>query len=93
VTSSTLAFPHECFIDELAYKANKDPLQFRLELLSKPSDTKRVLFKIKEHIFCKSSIFGIVNLWKNGIFCIYYFMEIIYWAESSKKEVRSSRIL
>jgi hypothetical protein len=37
--------------------------------------------------------FGVGNLWKNGIFCIYYFMEIIYWAESSKKEVRSSRIL
>jgi isoquinoline 1-oxidoreductase beta subunit len=48
VTSSTLAFPHECFIDELAYKAKKDPLNFRLELLSKPSDTKRVLLKLKE---------------------------------------------
>ena len=31
VTSSTLAFPHECFIDELAYKAKKDPLNFRLD--------------------------------------------------------------
>jgi isoquinoline 1-oxidoreductase subunit beta len=48
VTSSTLAFCHECFIDELAHKANKDPLNFRLELLSKPSDTKRVLLKVKE---------------------------------------------
>ena len=48
VTSSTLAFCHECFIDELAYKANQDPLNFRLGLLSKPSDTKRVLLKIKE---------------------------------------------
>jgi isoquinoline 1-oxidoreductase beta subunit len=48
VTSSTLAFCHECFIDELAYKAAKDPLYFRLELLSKPSDTKRVLLKLKE---------------------------------------------
>jgi isoquinoline 1-oxidoreductase subunit beta len=48
VTSSTLAFCHECFIDELAHKANKDPMNFRLELLSKPSDTKRVLLKIKE---------------------------------------------
>lgn len=48
VTSSTLAFPHECFIDELAHQAKKDPLDFRLELLSKPSDTKRVLLKLRE---------------------------------------------
>jgi isoquinoline 1-oxidoreductase beta subunit len=48
VTSSTLAFAHECFMDELAVKANKDPLDFRLELLSKPSDAKRVLLKLRE---------------------------------------------
>jgi isoquinoline 1-oxidoreductase beta subunit len=34
VTSATTAFAHECFIDELAYKAKKDPLDFRLSLLS-----------------------------------------------------------
>jgi isoquinoline 1-oxidoreductase subunit beta len=48
VTSSTLAFAHECFIDELANKAKKDPLDFRLSLLSKPSDVKKVLLKLKE---------------------------------------------
>jgi isoquinoline 1-oxidoreductase beta subunit len=48
VTSSTLAFSHECFMDELAHKAKKDPLDFRLELLSKNSDTKRVLLKLRE---------------------------------------------
>jgi isoquinoline 1-oxidoreductase beta subunit len=48
VTSSTLAFAHECFIDELAAAAGKDPLQFRLDLLTKESDTKRVLTKLKE---------------------------------------------
>ncbi len=48
VTSSTVAYAHECFIDELAYKAKKDPLEFRLELLTKPSDTRRVLLKLKE---------------------------------------------
>jgi len=48
VTSSTLSFAHECFIDELAYKAKKDPLDFRLSLLSKPSDLKRVLLKLRE---------------------------------------------
>ena len=48
VTSSTLAFAHECFIDELAEKAGKDPLQFRLDMLTKDSDTKRVLQKLKD---------------------------------------------
>lgn len=48
VTSSTLAFSHECFIDELALTAGKDPMEFRLEMLSKDSDTKRVLQKLKE---------------------------------------------
>lgn len=48
VTSSTLAFAHECFIDELAVKAGKDPLDFRLGMLTKESDTKRVLQKLKE---------------------------------------------
>lgn len=49
VTSTTLAFSHECFIDEMAVKAGKDPMQFRLDMLaSKESDTKRVLQKLKE---------------------------------------------
>jgi isoquinoline 1-oxidoreductase beta subunit len=48
VTSSTVAFPHECFIDELAHKAKKDPMDFRLELLSQSSDAKRVLLKLRE---------------------------------------------
>jgi len=48
VTSSTLAFPHESFIDEMAYAAGKEPLQYRMEMLTKPSDTKRVLDKLKE---------------------------------------------
>lgn len=48
VTSSTLSFAHECFIDELAHKAKKDPMDFRLGLLTKPSDLKRVLLKLKE---------------------------------------------
>ena len=47
VTSSTLSFPHECFIDEMAVKAKKDPMDFRLEMLSKPSDLKRVLLKLR----------------------------------------------
>ena len=33
VTSSTLSFAHECFIDELAHKAKKDPMDFRLDAL------------------------------------------------------------
>ena len=48
VTSSTVAFAHECFIDELAYKAKKDPLDFRLSLLTQPSDLKKVFLKLRE---------------------------------------------
>lgn len=48
VTSSTLAFAHECFIDELAHKAEKDPLYFRIDLQSTNTDTKRVLKKLRE---------------------------------------------
>lgn len=48
VTSTTLAFAHECFIDELAVKAKKDPMQFRLDMLTKDSATKNVLLKLKE---------------------------------------------
>ena len=49
VTSTTLAFSHECFLDEMAVKAGADPMAFRLSMLdSKPSDTKRVLQKLKE---------------------------------------------
>ena len=48
VTSTTLAFAHECFIDEMAVKAKKDPMAFRLEMLTKESDTKNVLQKLKE---------------------------------------------
>jgi isoquinoline 1-oxidoreductase beta subunit len=48
VTSSTLAFSHECFIDEMAVKAGKDPMAYRLDMMSKPSDAKRVMAKLKE---------------------------------------------
>jgi isoquinoline 1-oxidoreductase beta subunit len=48
VTSTTLAFAHECFIDEMAVKAKKDPMEFRLGMLTRDSDTKNVLQKLKE---------------------------------------------
>jgi len=49
VTSSTVAFANECFIDEMAVKAGKDPMVYRLEtLLTKDSDTKKLLTKLKE---------------------------------------------
>lgn len=47
VTSATTAFAHECFIDELSYLRKQDPFDFRLSLLSQPSDTKRVLQKLR----------------------------------------------
>ena len=48
VTSSTLAFAHECFVDEMAHKAGQDPMAFRLSMLTKDSDAKRVLTKLRE---------------------------------------------
>jgi isoquinoline 1-oxidoreductase beta subunit len=48
VTSTTLAFAHECFIDELAVKAGKDPFQFRFDMMTKDSDAKRVLTRLRE---------------------------------------------
>ncbi|UFH55161.1 xanthine dehydrogenase family protein molybdopterin-binding subunit [Spirosoma sp. KNUC1025] len=48
VTSSTVAFAHECFLDEMAHKAGQDPLAFRLGMLTKDSDAKRMLTKLKE---------------------------------------------
>jgi isoquinoline 1-oxidoreductase beta subunit len=48
VTSTTLAFAHECFIDEMAIKAKKDPMTFRLDHMTKDSDAKRVLTRIRE---------------------------------------------
>ncbi len=48
VTSTTLAFSHESFIDEMAVAAKKDPMAFRLQMLTKDSDTKNILNKLKE---------------------------------------------
>lgn len=47
VTSATLAFAHECFLDEMAHKAGQDPMAFRLAMLTKETDTKRVLTKLR----------------------------------------------
>ncbi len=43
VYHSTNPFAHESFIDELAYKVGKDPLQFRLDMLQGHERFKRVL--------------------------------------------------
>ncbi|MEZ0485393.1 xanthine dehydrogenase family protein molybdopterin-binding subunit [Fibrella aquatica] len=48
VTSTTLAFAHECFIDEMAHQAKQNPMDYRMAMLTKESDTKKVLAKLRE---------------------------------------------
>ncbi len=43
VYSSTNVFGQECFIDELAHKAGRDPLEFRLSMLNNNPKYKRLL--------------------------------------------------
>ncbi|MEQ8678098.1 MAG: xanthine dehydrogenase family protein molybdopterin-binding subunit, partial [Cyclobacteriaceae bacterium] len=43
VYHSTNPFAHESFIDELAIKAEKDPLEFRLEMMQGHQRFRRVL--------------------------------------------------
>ena len=69
VTSSTTAFAQECFMDELAHKVNKDPFDFRMELLTKASDTKRVLQKLREvSDWDKPLRKAKEEVWRNGCF-------------------------
>ncbi|WP_221391387.1 molybdopterin cofactor-binding domain-containing protein [Dyadobacter sp. NIV53] len=48
VVSSTICFPHESFVDEMAVKAGADPMEFRLNMVAKDSDTYKLLTKLKE---------------------------------------------
>jgi isoquinoline 1-oxidoreductase beta subunit len=48
VYSSTTAFAHECFIDELAHAAGKDPIVFRLSMINKNTRIKNFLQHIRE---------------------------------------------
>lgn len=47
VVSSTICFPHESFVDEMANKAGRDPMDFRLEMVAQTSDTWKLLTKLR----------------------------------------------
>ncbi len=48
VYSTTTAFAHESFIDEMAVKAGKDPLQFRIDLIEKDERIREMLIFLGE---------------------------------------------
>jgi isoquinoline 1-oxidoreductase beta subunit len=48
VTSTTTAFSHESFIDEMAHKAGKDPIDFRLNQLTNKGHVFTILNTLKE---------------------------------------------
>jgi isoquinoline 1-oxidoreductase subunit beta len=48
VYSATTAFAHECFIDELANAAGKDPVDFRLGMINKNTRMKNLLQHLRE---------------------------------------------
>jgi isoquinoline 1-oxidoreductase subunit beta len=48
VYSSTVAYAHECFIDELAHAAGKDPIDFRLAMIHKNTRMKNLLTHLRE---------------------------------------------
>jgi isoquinoline 1-oxidoreductase beta subunit len=48
VYSSTVAFAHESFIDELAHTAGKDPVNFRLAMITKNTRMKNLLIHLRE---------------------------------------------
>jgi isoquinoline 1-oxidoreductase beta subunit len=91
VTSSTLAFAHECFIDEMAVKAGKDPMAYRLEtLLTKESDAKKILTKLKE-----VSHWGepLPKGWGRGVAQYEFFAGIAgYVVEVSSKDSKSVKV-
>jgi isoquinoline 1-oxidoreductase beta subunit len=48
VSSTTLAFAYECFVDEMAVKAGKDPMKYQQEMAKGGSDLAKILTKLCE---------------------------------------------
>ncbi len=48
VYSTTTAFAHECFVDEMAHAAKKDPLQFRLAMIRENTRMKKLYEALRD---------------------------------------------
>ncbi|HKJ46208.1 MAG TPA: molybdopterin cofactor-binding domain-containing protein [Balneolales bacterium] len=69
VYSSTNCFPQECFIDEMAHAAGKDPLQFRIDLIRKNARMKNLYEFLREKSGWDESL---PDGWGKGVAAIEY---------------------
>jgi isoquinoline 1-oxidoreductase beta subunit len=87
VYHSTNPFAHECFIDELARRAKKDPIQFRLDMLDHPR-YRRVLEGVAEKTNWtaarkKGTGKGVAAVERSGA----YFAQVVEVAQRGKRIV------